>query len=347
MKGHHLITHNRKSSKGVGSVGLEWSPDGTQLISRLTLATVQVVDRATGQVSTIYRGHDERAHTVVWSPDGTKVASGSSDNTVQVWHARTGHPLTTYTHKDLVDAIAWSPDSKQIASLCWNDCEVKVWHAETGRHLATYTSGSVGIGSRVAWSPDGRYIATSCAPYGCEGIVEVWEGTTKQLVTTYTMSDRSGDAVSSFSWSPDSTQIASSYGYFVVWSPDGKSIASNKKIEIHDAMTGGFLAEYEPADHYSTSVHVWETRTGSSRIICQGTASVESAAWSPDGNYLVAGHSDHIVRVWDIATNRVIAVHRGYMCYGPVPGGVNWSPDGNYLAYTAFLDEIQTYPEVS
>jgi WD40 repeat protein/predicted Ser/Thr protein kinase len=345
MKGHHLITYNRKSCEGVYS---EWSPDGTQLISYSTFATIQVVNRATEQVSTIYRGHDKRAHTVIWSPDGTKVASGSSDKTVQVWHARTGHHIATYIHKDLVDSVAWSPDSKQIASLCGNDCEVKVWHAETGHHLATYNSGQLGT---VAWSPDGRYIAAFSRALFSEGIVEVWEVTTKQRVMTYTMSNPSrSDDTPSGSWSPDSTRIASGYGNFIVWSPDGKYIVSNKKVEIHDAMTGGwpggFLAEYEPADNYRSSVHIWETRTGSSRVICQGTAWVESAAWSPDGNYLAAGHKDGIVRVWDIAKDRAIAVHRGYMCYGPT-GGVAWSPDGNYLAYTAFSTEIQTYPEAN
>ena len=144
---------------------------------------------------------------------------------------------------------------------------------------------------------------------GLRGIVEVWERTTKQLVTKYTMSESDAyyqDSVSSVSWSPDSTRIASSHGKFIVWSPDGKYIASRHKVEIHDAMTGGFLADYEPTDKYKFSTQVWETRTGSSRIICEGKSPVESAAWSPDGNYIAAGHDDGIVRVWDIATDRVI-----------------------------------------
>jgi eukaryotic-like serine/threonine-protein kinase len=69
-------------------------------------------------------------------------------------------------HKFGVQALAWSPDGKRIASGSW-DTTVQVWDASTGSHVLTYTGHSSPVGA-LAWSPDGMSIASVADD------IEVW-----------------------------------------------------------------------------------------------------------------------------------------------------------------------------
>jgi serine/threonine protein kinase len=91
-----------------------------------------------------------------WSPSPpspTQVARSSPP---------TGTTLFTYpghsTHEyKLVQAVAWSPDGRRIASGS-GDETVQVWDATNGEHAYIYRGYSDTVGA-VAWSPDGRRIA--------------------------------------------------------------------------------------------------------------------------------------------------------------------------------------------
>src|SRR5947209_3549939 len=77
-------------------------------------------------------------------------------------------PIPSYIGS--VESVAWSPDSKLIASGAY-DRTVKVWDATTeGKPLFTYTGHILAVSS-VAWSPDGKRIAS--ASY--DDTVQVWQ----------------------------------------------------------------------------------------------------------------------------------------------------------------------------
>jgi WD40 repeat protein len=75
---------------------------------------------------------------------------------------------------DSVFAVAWSPDSRRIASASW-DLTVQVWHATRSENLLTY-SGHLADHrppwpvTVLAWSPDGRRLASVS-----ERAVYVWD----------------------------------------------------------------------------------------------------------------------------------------------------------------------------
>src|SRR6266568_2562225 len=123
-----------------GSVhALAWSPDGIYLATGRDDTTVQVWNVATTTNVYTYTGHSTDLFTIAWSPDGKRIASGSADGLVQVWDALTGDHVYTYRgHADYypghltsgkaVNAVAWSPDGKRIASGS-DDMTVQVWQA--------------------------------------------------------------------------------------------------------------------------------------------------------------------------------------------------------------------------
>jgi eukaryotic-like serine/threonine-protein kinase len=303
-----------------------------------------------------YRGHKGTVTSIAWSPDGKNIASsGTLDNSVQVWDAYSGKlVLLSYSHeKDLaifattphrVDALAWSPDSAQIAAALGNDT-VGVWSIETVDEKLI-PSTTTGISNALAWSPDGSMIAAVTGNI----FVQVCSATTGKFLVTYPGNTL---AVLTLAWSPDGKKIASggadgsvqiwsattgqsslTYSghfasvYTISWSPDSKQIAS-----------GG-------ADG---TVQVWDAVTGRTLFTYHGhSGAVNSVAWQkgPDLSpgieaYIASGGADTTVQMWSFGmigdTKNLLAmalqgkllIYRGHS--GPVTS-VTWAPDGQYIA---------------
>jgi serine/threonine protein kinase len=117
---------------------------------------------------------------------------------------RDAHLFYTYRgHSSRMNAVAWSPDGKRIAS-GGLDKTVQVWNAATGGNVLTYAGHSYTVFA-VAWSPDGKRIASG----GLDKAVQVWDASTGGNVFTYTGHT---DFVYAVAWSPDGKRIASGSG---------------------------------------------------------------------------------------------------------------------------------------
>ena len=214
-----------------------------------------------------------------------------------------GTPLYTYRgHAALVNAVAWSPDGKRIASGS-GDRTVQVWDATTGRNLLTYR-GRAGwlwgtLVNAVAWSPDGKRIAS----VSDDQSAQVWDAITGKKLLTYR--GRAG-------WLTCMRAVA--------WSPDGRRIASggdDNMVQIRDANTGKSLLIYRghtaPVKAVAWSpdgkriasasedmtVQIWDATTEESLYFYRDHAApVKAVAWSPDGTRIASGSDDNSVQVW-------------------------------------------------
>lgn len=195
-------------------LSLAWSPDGSRIASASADKTVQVWEVATGRNLYTYRGHTAAVYAVAWSPDGKRIASGGEDRIVQVWEIvkdSRSNPLTalfssnrgsfTYRgHTGRVNALAWSPDGRRIASAS-SDKSMQVWDALSNKLIFVYRHRSSAFNA-VAWSFDNRRVACG----GNDKTVQVWDTLSRSTLCLY--HGHTG-YITGLAWSPDGTRMAS------------------------------------------------------------------------------------------------------------------------------------------
>ncbi|MFN9174115.1 MAG: WD40 repeat domain-containing protein, partial [Synechocystis sp.] len=99
------------------------------------------------------------------------LASGSGDKTIKLWNVGTGQEIRSLSgHTNSVLSVSFSPDSKILASSCFNGI-IKLWNVETGQEIRTLSRDKYPVNS-VSFSPDGRTLASGSE----DGTIKLWNG---------------------------------------------------------------------------------------------------------------------------------------------------------------------------
>jgi uncharacterized delta-60 repeat protein len=262
------------------------SPDGRSIVSASEDHTV-VWDLETGEVVQRLSGHAGWVRSVAVSPDGQRIVTGSQDGTVLVWDLETGMPILRLTgQQGWANPAAVSPDGRRIVSGSQDDT-VAVWDLETGTPIQRLKGHQTRVNS-VAMSPDGRRIVSGSE----DNILAVWDVETGSQLHRLIGHQ---NAV----WS-------------VAVSPDGRRVVSgslDNTVAIWDLETGTPIhrltghqdwvrcAAVSPDGRHIVSasedqtVVVWNLDTGGRLATLALDGPIQSAAWHPDGRFVLAGDS--------------------------------------------------------
>jgi WD40 repeat protein len=166
-----------------------------------TTTIVRLWDLATGQGTVLATVPDSFGGKVLaFHPGGHTLAGAAGmDKTIQLLDLATGQATALAGHTSPVEAAAFSPDGRTLATGS-SDKTVRLWDLATGQATATLTHHG-GYVVSVAFSPDGRTLAT-----GTGDIVQLWDLATGQATATLF-------GHTEFVWS-------------VAFSPDGHTLAS-------------------------------------------------------------------------------------------------------------------------
>ena len=320
---HGGVTSYVYQQSGSPIYNLQWSPDGTRIIS--ANENVYGWDAFTGVHvvkyvnSSAVNGKPQLIVSSQLSPDG-KLLAVSNIGQIAVYDVVTGKHLTSLTYTFLqavgvkfaqprfVPYIGWSLDGKLIRVLV----QAPVAGSQSVvNHLVTYT---VATGTyqelrlplneelhEIAWSPNGEYVAVGRPAAGIVSVLKVATGT---IVGNL----HAGAPIETIplSWSPDSHKLVASFDGkgLTVWNATG----SNPGTAFYQ---GGTEPSWSPNGKYiavisNKVVNILDASTGKLLHTYTSAGIVYALAWSPDSSNLAAGGASAdgkkgMVNVWKAA----------------------------------------------
>ena len=272
---------------------------------------------------------------------------------------------TLTQHSGVVNAVAFSADSKMLASGS-QDTTVKLWNVETGELLRTLTPHWAAVNA-VVFAPDAATVASG----SWDKAVRLWDTRSGQL--RQQMSGH-GASVSSLAFAPDGRKLASGSDdkTIIIWdvttgkalhtlsghsgrvrsiafAPDGRRLisgADDKTVIIWDVETAKPIHTLNRFNYAVAAVGIspdgktlaagsgatawlYDLETAQLVRALAGSTTIVALAFAPDGKTLAGGNDDGTITLWQTDTGALkttLTEHKGRA------GAVAFSPNGMALA---------------
>jgi WD40 repeat protein len=243
---------------------------------------------------------------VAYSTDGKTLASGENigPGRVVLWDATSGKRLRICDgHQKGVRALAFSPDSKTIASV-GEDKAVRLWDVATGNEVRSFDLPK-GSAYAVAFAPpEGKVLAAA----GEDGVVRLWDWAAGKLLRTL---QHPNETLTTLAFTSDGKLLATGghQGVICLWDPNtGKEVRhwnAHTSIVSSIALAPG-NKQLASAGSWDHAIRRWDVATGKEIEALSGhTGAVIALQLSPDGKTLFSCGRDRRCAAWDLANARL------------------------------------------
>ncbi len=287
------------AAQGAAVNSVQFSPDGTRLVSANMDNEIVIWDVETGERQITFPALEDYVVFVAWSPDAKTLASASYDNRIRLWDVATATVRDTLVgHAGVPFYAHFSPDGRLLSTAAEGG-EVFVWDVDAAQLKQLFAPpGDIATSARFA--PDGASVLI----VGRGGSMGRW--------------NVKDDEVASY-------QVGGATLTTGRFANAGANVAgggSQGIIRVFDAVTGSILETY---DHgvYSNSftltdqllasaggdgtLKVWSRQDGSELYTRAAHRRIAFfVEVSPDGQTLATVGQDTRIRLWDAATGRLL-----------------------------------------
>lgn len=284
-------------------------------------------------------GHSAWVQTVGMSTDGKYLLSGGWGGAVKLWDVQTGREIRTLAGHKSAPSVAFAPDGLHAVTFesGLDGGIIRLWDLQSGQTIYTVTKKGLDLlMPPITFVSEGKYfmISDQIRPK-----VQLWETATGRemggldLQNVRTEMIVSPDGRFALTQEPGEMKVS---GYVskptLLWNlPTGNVVREFKKniSRFNSAFTpdGSCVLSY-----HDNSLELWDVATGGALWSVKGghTGYVDFIAIAGNGTLaLTASKNDATVRVWDVASGRlmqVIASPGGFE-----PGQI--SPDGRFILF--------------
>ncbi|HZU34473.1 MAG TPA: WD40 repeat domain-containing protein, partial [Gemmataceae bacterium] len=316
------------------AVGLSFSPDGRRLAVCDLTNSVRIHDTSTGQRLRTLKRDRFSVGWVIYSQNGQALVTRIYDRddhehtgAVSIWDPATGKERSRLRGSIWYGIpLAISADAKTVAT-GGEDNAIELWDSATGRKLRQLQTRALPM--RACFFPDGKTIAVSSN----SGTITLWDVNTGRLLP---ISPDPVTAVSAVWFSADGRQVIGSADRLMAWdAANGRLVreypASSATPFPYALSVDGALAASAGREHDLPAIDLWDTRSGKQvrTLRPPGNEPIMALRFTPDGHRLISGGGDETVRVWEVATGRVLYTLEGH---GAVVNRLAISRDGRWLA---------------
>ena len=267
---------------------------------------------------------------IAYAPDGTKLAVATS---IGVWLYDTSTDTELHLlseEPDYVQAIAFSPDSRTLASGGYLPNNViRLWDTGTGELRGTLDGYEDVL--TLAFSPDGTMLASSGG--WPDHPIQLWDVANRQLRDTLLGHTR---WISALLFSVDGKVLVSGSEDSTVRLWDVHTGALKCLLEEHGDDVNAVALSPDGRTLASGSddgtIQFWDMHIGEMIATLKGDAKfpegINAIAFSPDGETLASATTDQIW-LWDINAKQIIRILEGHTWY---VSALAFSPDGETIA---------------
>ncbi|MGE3109464.1 MAG: protein kinase [Phycisphaerales bacterium] len=284
-----------------GITQVSYAPDGRRLLfgSGSGLATIVELDSDPPRLTPL---SDKPVHAGAvtascWSPNGRYFATGGRDKFVRVWNASTLELLSEQSHGAELKAIAFSPDSMQVATGGFElggNTPIKLWQVPTGVLADEFDAQSMGV-TALRFSPDDAQLLVGFSTR-LLGVIDI-ESHDMRVPST-----RFNWAVNCIDVSRNGARLLACGGAspMVCLLPSGDELMQLAQHESY-VCSGKILSGAGAATlSYDGTLKRWDARKARGMLGVGGFGSwCFGTAYSPDGKVLAAASGDGTIVLAD------------------------------------------------